>query len=107
MRNHRDGFSVRICSQLFIVLSSARRKNPTSLISKPGDLKPTLDSNRIRSPPIFLMAIFAADPVSEVLVGSSSKDVAPGPLEVVAAVLLDPIDRRRRRRGRCSRPNSR
>ena len=47
-------------------------------MSKPGDLKPALDSKRIRSPPIFLIAILADDPASDVASGSSANDVASG-----------------------------
>jgi len=78
LRARRDGFSVLICSQLLMFFSSPRRKNPRSLMSKPGDLKLRLDAKRVRSPPILLMLIFPDDPASDVAPGSSWKAVAPG-----------------------------
>src|SRR6266571_8482094 len=43
LRNHRFGWSLRNCIQLPMLRVSARRRNPTSLMSKPGDLNPTFE----------------------------------------------------------------
>src|SRR5216683_2284095 len=70
LRNHRFGWSLRNCIQLPMLRVSARRRNPTSLMSKPGDLNPTFELKCTYSPPILLMAIMAASPESDVRVVS-------------------------------------
>ena len=57
---------------------SARRMNPMSLMSKPGVLKPTFELNRTYLPPILLMPMLPALPVSDRRVTSSDALVRSG-----------------------------
>jgi hypothetical protein len=61
-----------------VVTISARRKKPTSLTSKPGDLKVVFVLNRTRWPPILLNAKRPAVPLSDVRDESSANAVASG-----------------------------
>ena len=73
-----------------------------SLTSKPGDLKPTLrvETNALAAD--LADPDPSAVPLSDVRVGSSSKDVGIRTLEVMAAVLLNALRSPRDRRGRGS-----
>jgi hypothetical protein len=72
LRRYFDGVSLRHCSQLPIDRVSARRRKPTSLMSKPGDLNPTFELKRTFDPAIFENAIEPACPDSDVRVKSAS-----------------------------------
>ena len=72
VRTKRPGAKSRHWNQLLMVFSSARRRKPRSLLSKPGRLVAELVLKRMCSPPILLKPTAPAWPLSVVASGSDS-----------------------------------
>ena len=76
------GVSHLTWNQLLCGIESARRMKPTSLVSNPGDRKPTLTLNRVRWPAILLNATLPVGAMAELDGDAQTVRILENPVNV-------------------------